>query len=115
MTAAVMGVESESPAPGGRQQRWAKSAQKTNITNQCHDIRVLLEISLAAAPVPLTAFLLDLSDLVHAVQLDHAVDQNFDYWHSTTVNNAGWEVIFANDCRGGTRQVCRASDPATAR
>ncbi len=92
---------------------WAKSAQKTNITNQCHDIRVLLEIGLAAAPVPVTAFLLDISDLVHAVQLDQAVDKNFVYWHSTTFNNDGWKVIFANEWRGGTRPRCRATDPST--
>src|SRR2546427_802586 len=113
MTAAVMRVESESPASGGRQQMWAKSAQKTNITNQCHDIRVLLEIGLAAAPVPVTAFLLDISDLVHAVQLDQAVDKNFVYWHSTTFNNDGWKVIFANEWRGGMRPRCRATDPST--
>src|SRR5207247_9132196 len=110
MTAAVMGVESESPAPGGRQQRWAKSAQKTNITNQCHDIRVLLEISLAAAPGPVKAFVLDISDLVHAAQLDQAVDKNFVYWHSTTFINDGWEVMFANEWGGRATKRCAATD-----
>jgi hypothetical protein len=96
--------------PGGDH---GPGTQKTNITNQCHDITVFPEIGLAAGACSGNGILLDISDPVHPVRLDQVVDKNFAYWHSATFNNDGTKVIFTDEWGGGTRPRCRATDPPT--
>jgi len=87
--------------------------QKTNVTNQCHDITVFPEIGLAAGACSGNGILLDIRDPVHPVRLDDASDKNFAYWHSATFNNDGTKVIFTDEWGGGGRPRCRAIDPIT--
>ena len=84
--------------------------QKTSVTNQCHDITVFPEIGLAAGACSGNGILLDISDPVKPVRLDHVSDKNFAYWHSATFNNDGSKVIFTDEWGGGTRPRCRATD-----
>jgi hypothetical protein len=93
--------------PGGTH---GPGTQKTSMTNQCHDITVFPEIGLAAGACSGNGILLDISDPVNPVRLDHVVDKNFAYWHSATFNNDGTKVIFTDEWGGGTRARCRASD-----
>jgi hypothetical protein len=85
--------------------------QKTNVTNQCHDITVYSEIGLAAGACSGNGILLDIHDPVHPVRLDDVSDKNFAYWHSATFNNDGTKVIFTDEWGGGGRPRCRAIDP----
>ena len=89
----------------------ARSARAT--TNQCHDITVFPEVGLAAGACSGNGILLDISDPVNPVRLDHVVDKNFAYWHSATFNNDGTKVIFTDEWGGGTRPRCRATDLPT--
>ena len=93
--------------PGGDH---GPGTQKTSVTNQCHDITVFPEIGLAAGACSGNGILLDISDPVKPVRLDHVVDKNFAYWHSATFNNDGSKVIFTDEWSGGVRPRCRASD-----
>ncbi len=85
--------------------------QKTNETNQCHDITVFPELGLAAGACSGNGILFDISDPAKPVRLDHVVDPTFAYWHSATFNNDGTKVIFTDEWGGGGRPRCRASDP----
>ena len=96
--------------PGGRH---GPGTQKTSVTNQCHDITVFPEIGLAAGACSGNGLLLDISDPVNPVRLDHVVDKNFAYWHSATFNNDGSKVIFTDEWGGGTRPRCRSTDLPT--
>ena len=87
--------------------------QKTRITNQCHDITVFPEVGLAAGACSGNGILLDISDPVKPVRLDHVSDKNFAYWHSATFNNDGTKVIFTDEWGGGTRPRCRSTDLPT--
>jgi hypothetical protein len=87
--------------------------QTSRLTNQCHDITVFPEVGLAAGACAGNGILMDISDPVHPVRLDHVVDGNFAYWHSATFNNDGSKVIFTDEWGGGTRPRCRASDLPT--
>lgn len=87
--------------------------QKTSVTNQCHDITVFPEVGLAAGACSGNGILMDISDPVRPVRLDHVADKNFAYWHSATFNNDGTKVIFTDEWGGGTRPRCRATDPPT--
>jgi hypothetical protein len=87
--------------------------QTSRLTNQCHDITVFPEIGLAAGACSGNGILMDISDPVHPVRLDHVVDKNFAYWHSATFNNDGTKVIFTDEWGGGSRPRCRATDLAT--
>ena len=93
--------------PGGDH---GPGTQKTSVTNQCHDITVFPEIGLAAGACSGNGILLDISDPVKPVRLDHVMDKNFAYWHSATFNNDGSKVIFTDEWGGGVRPRCRASD-----
>ena len=93
--------------PGGDH---GPGTQKTSVTNQCHDITVFPEIGLAAGACSGNGILLDISDPVKPVRLDHVIDKNFAYWHSATFNNDGSKVIFTDEWGGGVRPRCRASD-----
>jgi hypothetical protein len=87
--------------------------QSSRMTNQCHDITVLPEVGLAAGACSGNGILLDISDPVNPVRLDHVVDKSFAYWHSATFNNDGSKVVFTDEWGGGTRPRCRATDPPT--
>ena len=86
----------------------ARSARST--TNQCHDITVFPEVGLAAGACSGNGILMDISDPVNPVRLDHVADKNFAYWHSATFNNDGTKIIFTDEWGGGTRPRCRATD-----
>src|SRR5713101_7159717 len=106
------------PATGNIAGLWAggdhgPGTQKTNVTNQCHDITVFPEVGLAAGACSGNGILLDISDPKNPVRLDQAADKNFAYWHSATFNNDGTKVIFTDEWGGGTRPRCRATDPLT--
>jgi hypothetical protein len=88
-----------------------EGTQRTRATNQCHDLTVFPELSLAAGACAGNGILLDISDPVNPVRLDQVVDKNFAYWHSATFNNDGSKVIFTDEWGGGTRPRCRATDP----
>jgi len=96
--------------PGGDH---GPGTQSSRMTNQCHDITVFPEIGLAAGACSGNGLLLDISDPVNPVRLDHVVDKNFAYWHSATFNNDGSKVIFTDEWGGGTRPRCRATDLPT--
>jgi hypothetical protein len=84
--------------------------QKTNATNQCHDITVFPEVGLAAGACSGNGILLDIKDPKNPKRLDHVSDKNFAYWHSATFNNDGTKVIFTDEWGGGGRPRCRATD-----
>jgi len=96
--------------PGGDH---GPGTQRSRITSQCHDITVFPEVGLAAGACAGNGVLLDISDPVNPVRLDHVADKNFAYWHSATFNNDGSKVIFTDEWGGGTRPRCRATDPPT--
>jgi hypothetical protein len=93
--------------PGGTH---GPGTQKTSETNQCHDITVFPDVGLAAGACSGNGILLDISDPVKPVRLDHVMDKNFAYWHSATFNNDGSKVLFTDEWGGGTRPRCRATD-----
>ena len=97
----------------GRAAITGPGTQTSRLTNQCHDITVFPEVGLAAGACSGNGILLDISDPVNPVRLDHVVDKNFAYWHSATFNNDGTKVIFTDEWGGGTRPRCRATDPPT--
>ncbi|MGH3116832.1 MAG: LVIVD repeat-containing protein [Gaiellales bacterium] len=87
--------------------------QRSRMTNQCHDITVFPEVGLAAGACSGNGILMDISDPVHPVRLDHVVDKSFAYWHSATFNIDGTKVVFTDEWGGGTRPRCRSTDPPT--
>jgi hypothetical protein len=87
--------------------------QSSRVTNQCHDITAYPELGLAAGACSGNGILLDISDPVNPVRLDHVADKNFAYWHSATFSNDGRKIVFTDEWGGGTRPRCRATDPAT--
>ena len=95
-------------ALAGRQSRAGHADDA--VTNQCHDITVFPEVGLAAGACSGNGILLDISDPVKPVRLDHVMDKNFAYWHSATFNNDGTKVLFTDEWGGGTRPRCRATD-----
>ena len=86
----------------------APGTQKTSETNQCHDITVFPAVGLAAGACSGNGILLDISDPVKPVRLDHVMDKNFAYWHSATFNNDGTEGALH-------RRVGRRHPPALPR
>jgi hypothetical protein len=84
--------------------------QSSRVTNQCHDITVFPQVGLAAGACAGNGILLDISDPVNPIRLDHVVDKNFAYWHSATFNNDGTKIVFTDEWGGGTRPRCRATD-----
>ncbi len=84
--------------------------QTARVTNQCHDITVFPELGLAAGACSGNGILMDISDPIHPVRLDHVVDKNFAYWHSATFNNDGTKIVFTDEWGGGSRPRCRATD-----
>jgi hypothetical protein len=105
------------PASGAISGLWqggnhGPGTQTSRLTNQCHDITVFPEIGLAAGACSGNGILLDISDPVNPVRLDHVVDKSFAYWHSATFSNDGRKVVFTDEWGGGTRPRCRATDPS---
>ncbi|HXG87438.1 MAG TPA: hypothetical protein VNJ02_03800 [Vicinamibacterales bacterium] len=90
-----------------------EGTQTSRLTNQCHDITVYPEIGLAAGACSGNGILMDISDPVNPVRLDHVVDKNFAYWHSATFNNDGTKIVFTDEWGGGSRPRCRATDLPT--
>jgi hypothetical protein len=90
-----------------------RGTQRTSVTNQCHDVTTFPEIGLAAGACSGNGILLDISDPVNPVRLDHVSDPNFAYWHSATFNNDGTKIVFTDEWGGGTQPRCRASDLPT--
>ena len=84
--------------------------QTSRATTQCHDITAFPALGLAAGACSGNGILLDISDPVHPVRLDHVVDKNFAYWHSATFNNDGTKIVFTDEWGGGSRPRCRATD-----
>ena len=106
------------PASGAISGLWqggshGPGTQTSRVTNQCHDITVFSDAGLAAGACSGNGILLDISDPVNPVRLDHVVDANFAYWHSATFSNDGRKVVFTDEWGGGTRPRCRATDPTT--
>ena len=87
--------------------------QETRRTDQCHDITVFPERSLAAGACSGNGVLFDISDPLNPQRIDAVVDTGFAYWHSATFNNDGTKVIFTDEWGGGGRPRCRAYDPLT--
>jgi hypothetical protein len=85
--------------------------QTSRLTNQCHDITVFPALGLAAGACSGNGILMDISDPVNPVRLDHVIDKNFAYWHSATFNNDGTKIVFTDEWGGGSRPRCRATDP----
>ncbi len=88
-------------------------SQSSRMTNQCHDITVFPELGLAAGACSGNGILMNISDPVNPVRLDHVVDKNFAYWHSATFNNDGTKIVFTDEWGGGGRPRCRATDLPT--
>jgi hypothetical protein len=106
------------PATGAISGLWqggdhGPGSQKSRMTNQCHDITVFPDGGLAAGACSGNGILLDISDPVNPVRLDHVVDKSFAYWHSATFNNDGTKIVFTDEWGGGTRPRCRPTDPPT--
>ena len=106
------------PASGAISGLWqggnhGPGTQTSRVTNQCHDITAYPDLGLAAGACSGNGILLDISDPVNPVRLDHVVDKSFAYWHSATFSNDGRKVVFTDEWGGGTRPRCRASDPMT--
>ena len=89
------------------------NTQRTNTTNQCHDITVYSEIGLAAGACSGNGILMDIKDPRNPKRLDFVQDKGFAYWHSATFNNDGTKVVFTDEWGGGGRPRCRAVDPLT--
>jgi hypothetical protein len=106
------------PATGALSGLWqggnhGEGTQTSRETRQCHDITVFPELGLAAGACTGNGILMDISDPVHPVRLDHVVDKAFSFWHSATFNNDGTKVVFTDEWGGGTRPRCRVIDPPT--
>lgn len=88
-----------------------KGGEKTEDTDQCHDITVYSAIGLAAGACSGNGLILDVSDPVHPKRLDAVNDPNYSYWHSASFSNDGSKVVFTDEWGGGLGARCRANDP----
>jgi hypothetical protein len=96
--------------PGGAH---GPGTQASRRSAQCHDITTYPAIGLAAGACSGNGILLDITDPVNPVRIDHVVDPNFAFWHSATFNNDGTKVLFTDEWGGGRAPRCRATDPPT--
>ena len=96
--------------PGGDH---GEGTQRTNVTNQCHDITAYPDVGLAAGACSGNGILLDISDPFSPKRLDAVTDPSFAYWHSAAFNNDGTKVIFTDEWGGGTSPRCRPTDKLT--
>jgi hypothetical protein len=88
-----------------------EGTQKTNITDQCHDITIFASIGLAAGACSGNGILLDISDPIHPVRIAAVSDPNYSYWHSANFSNDGSKVLFTDEWGGGGQARCRSTDP----
>ena len=89
------------------------NTQRTNETNQCHDITVFPERKIAAGACSGNGIIFDISDPLNPKRIDAVTDPGFAYWHSATFNNDGTKVLFTDEWGGGGRPRCMAHDPKT--
>lgn len=87
--------------------------QRTNTTDQCHDITVFPTLKLAAGACSGNGIIFNIADPRKPVRIDVVNDPGFAYWHSATLNNTGTKVIFTDEWGGGGRPRCRVQDPRT--
>src|SRR5437773_10248447 len=80
--------------------------------DQCHDITVYPELSIAGGACAGCGVLLDHRDRAHPARLAAAPDSNFAYRHSATFIIDGSTVTFADECGGGIALRCHAPDKA---
>jgi hypothetical protein len=85
--------------------------QKTNRTDQCHDITVFPTKKIAAGACSGNGIIFDIANPLKPKRIDQVIDAGFAYWHSATFNNDGTKVLFTDEWGGGSRPRCRASDP----
>ena len=85
--------------------------QRTNRTDQCHDITVFPELGIAGGACSGNGILFDIADPLNPARMDAVVDPGFAYWHSATFNNDGTKVLFTDEWGGGGMPRCRAFDP----
>lgn len=81
-------------------------------TDQCHDITVYPEMSLAAGACAGNGLLLDIRDPAKPVRLAAVGDPNFAYWHAAIFSNDAKKVVFTDEWGGGVAARCRLNDPA---
>jgi hypothetical protein len=85
--------------------------EKSEDTDQCHDITVYSAIGLAAGACSGNGIVLDIKDPVHPKRVDAVNDPNYSYWHSASFSNDGTKVVFTDEWGGGLGARCRANDP----
>jgi hypothetical protein len=93
--------------PGGDH---GPGTQRTERTDQCHDITAYPAIGLAAGACSGNGILLDIRDPANPKRISEVIDPNFAYWHSATFNNDGTKVVFTDEWGGGVAPRCRATD-----
>lgn len=88
-----------------------ENTQRTNRTDQCHDITVFPEANIAAGACSGNGIIFDITDPLKPTRIDAVIDPGFAYWHSATFNNDGTKVLFTDEWGGGGRPRCLAHDP----
>lgn len=88
-----------------------EDTQRTNVTDQCHDITVFPAKQIAAGACSGNGIVLDISNPLKPRRIDDVTDKGFAYWHSATFNNDGTKVLFTDEWGGGGRPRCQAGDP----
>ena len=94
---------------GGRMH--GKEDDKSEDTDQCHDITVYSAIGLAAGACSGNGLIIDVKDPVHPKRVDAVNDPNYAYWHSASFSNDGSKVVFTDEWGGGLGARCRQNDP----
>ncbi len=85
--------------------------EKSEDTDQCHDITVYSALGLAAGACHGNGILIDIKDPANPKRLDAVNDPNYAYWHSAAFSNDGKKVVFTDEWGGGLGARCRATDP----
>jgi hypothetical protein len=88
-----------------------KGSEKSEDTDQCHDITVYSAMGLAAGACSGNGILLDIKDPVHPKRVDAVNDPNYSYWHSASFSNDATKVVFTDEWGGGLGARCRPNDP----
>ncbi|MEM9234653.1 MAG: hypothetical protein AAGA69_10525, partial [Pseudomonadota bacterium] len=88
-----------------------EGAQRTAVTNHCHDVTVYPEMNLAGGACSGNGILLDISDPENPARIAELSDPNMAYWHSATFNNDATKVLFADEWGGGLGPRCTVDDP----
>ena len=88
-----------------------EGAQKTAVTNHCHDITVFPAHNLAAGACSGNGILLDISDPENPARISEISNPNMAYWHAAIFNNDATKVMFTDEWGGGVGAHCRPEDP----